>query len=331
MLGQHKIKERLIYKFKNESELIKTIQSLQDIFTQKRNKIGDYVLSRPHVAAYAQYYTPTNAPKINFLLDQIDAESREALKKLTFIDYGCGPGTYLYPVAERKMFKHYTAIDQAPMMLDQARSLLRDFNNINFLHDTSSLPLEPYHLNFGNSLNEIGFEKALQLVDELAPESISLIEPGTKETFSHVLNFREGLINRGHNIQYPCASTKNCPLDDDNWCHQVLKLTHDKELERLCQLAKQDRRSMPMIAHFYNKSAQKSENYYLLRIIRELKYAFEIEICYSFNNSLVVEKRELLKKGLSKKYQKEFKKNSFGVKLDLNLLEKGKAILNGKT
>jgi SAM-dependent methyltransferase len=134
-----------------ETKLISELKEISTNFTSKRDKIGEYVVSKEMVSAYTCFYLPTNIPKFHFLMSQLPEKIRQRIGELDFLDVGTGPGTYL--VAYDQYFgneKRLYGLDTSSLMLEQAKKLLGDRVVL-----SSALPIDFSGgvLLFGNSLN----------------------------------------------------------------------------------------------------------------------------------------------------------------------------------
>ena len=342
----------------SDSEFKKLLPKISANFTSHRERIEKYVLSSQMVSAYALFYVPTNYPKLFFLMNQLPAEVRESIKKCDFIDVGTGPGTYLlsfldFIEAKVNEGQNIFGIDQSSLMLEQAKKVMTGFfpnlmRSIKFHKNREDLSIELSReknkrmLFFGHSLNEMGVSEAKNWVDELTPEFVSFIEPGTPKTFESILIMRKIMKEKGYQVIYPCSSLSlGCPMEgSQDWCHQVLKMVHDPWVERLCQLVSKNRRVMPLIAHIYRKADKKvictdgPKKVTLIRVLKETKFSFKWQVCLSLsgkekgdshpNHSLVTV--DILKKHYSKKEQKALKKVSVGEIVYLNKLKEISAL-----
>ncbi|MGZ3857821.1 MAG: small ribosomal subunit Rsm22 family protein, partial [Bacteriovorax sp.] len=265
-----------------EGETVKFIKEMSLKFTARRDQIGDYVQDEDHVSSYAALYLPTNIPKLHFLLDKLPAEVLEDLKSRPLIDMGCGPGTFALgwsllfeaPPAE------VVAIDSSKTMLLQAEKILKGFfPEINLrTHSKFHEKKSDSVLFFGHSINEMGINKAQDLIMTIDPEYVIWIEPGTSELFRDLKKLRQILTDH-YDVLYPCPGNAPCPSE---WCHQVLRTSHDPSIERLSQLVSLDRKVLPMTAHVYrrkNKALTVSASSTLIQYINETKFSFEYEVC----------------------------------------------------
>ena len=304
-----------------EHELVSLLRVISRGFTSERERIEEYVSIEEQVSAYTAYFLPTNIPKLFFLLEQLPEEIRNYLSGLSLMDVGSGPGTY--SLGWSRYFNSHasiTLVDQSKVMLKQAKSLLDAFALTNSsIQYTQSLGSERAQVVlFGNSLNEMGALKASTVVKQVAPEFGILIEPGTKQSFAEVLKLRSELLASGFVPLYPCRSAAGCPLDTvDDWCHQVLRMTHEAQIERISQLAQLDRKIMPFIAHIYRKAQaikpSETGNAHFLRFLNETKFSFLWQVCLAGpDGKLATTKFEIMKKDYPKSFVKRLERASVG-------------------
>jgi len=323
----------------SESRVKELLSTINTGFTSSREKINEYVESEDMVSAYTLFYLPTNIPKLKFILDQLPAEVVEDLKECRFIDIGTGPGTFA--LAWLDYFKgertgEVIGVDKSELMLKQAKRCQNHFfpeeKNVSFQKEIPEMR-DKTVLFWGHSLNEMGLKKSLQIIEDIDPDYLFLIEPGTPDLFEDVSKLRTSMAIRKFQAVYPCATLdKECPVYKkskegiSDWCHQVLRMTHEPSIERLSQIINRNRRVMPLIAHVYRKDALAlvESKARLIRYFKETKFSFEWEVCLLDQDSkeLRTIKFEVLKKGLSKSRLKELKKESVGIEVNFELVKK---------
>ena len=287
----------LLYKFKNEHDLIKAIEELSLKFTQKREHISDYLKDERLTSAYTAFYLTTNMPKLKAVFKWMPEAWLKELKLCTFIDVGSGPGTFSLAFREWAGSPvKVMQIETSPVMRQQAQNIWTGlYPNEKILHKPEGDKL----LFFGHSANEMGPEVALRYVKEHDPNHILFIEPGTKEFFPQMLTIRGALLNTGYNVLFPCPNSEECPLkgSSEDWCHQFIQVRQEDDVERLSQIVKKDRRNLPLTVHAFSKTF-KSDNpsSRIVRILPETKFSYEWEICESNH----IEHYQILKRGLNK-------------------------------
>jgi ribosomal protein RSM22 (predicted rRNA methylase) len=324
----------------NESELIRLLHDISAGFTTSRDKIGDYLVDRKKVAAYSLYYLPTNFPKFSFVMDRLQKEVQSLISDSLLIDCGSGPGTYSLAFLDWLKTNDKSnpelplaLYDKSPLMLEQAGEYVtKIYNHKNLFTSTSLRELKEYvgkykikkTLLFGNSYNEMSEKDFNELFRAVEPDFLIFIEPGTKSSFRSLLPLREKLLESGHDLLFPCArEKKNCPMSSnpkfaDDWCHQVLKTSHDPEIERLSQILKLDRRSLPLSAFVYSKEKIEVDKNSgplegrVIRQLRETKFSFDLVVCANDSQEDLVEV-EIQKKSMDKKTAKTFFDESVGL------------------
>lgn len=317
------IKKHLLISSISEHEIVKLINEMSVKFTKKRDQISDYVFEHRHVSAYAAFYLPTNIPKLHFLLSKLPRTVLEDFKNRPFIDMGTGPGTF--SLAWKKLMKtpghvDMIGVDSSQIMLDQATKIMNGFFPGDKFQTFRKYEEENSNsiLFFGHSINEMGREKAQDHIMTIDPEYVIWIEPGTSELFTELKDLRDIMLDH-YDVLYPCPSSSACP---NNWCHQVLRTTHEQDVERLSQLVSLDRKILPMTAHVYRKKAKLptiSTSATIIRYIQETKFSFEYEICFHENGENKNAVIEIQKKHLSKEEEKHFKNSNVGDRVNFTL------------
>lgn len=328
-----------------EGELVNLIQEESRAFTIDRKNIHQYVENEKKVSAYALFYLPTNMPKLYFLLDEVVKLHGEKIlsnfSKRIFVDVGAGPGTFslalLFYLKEKGLsYPAIHLIDQSALMLKQAEKILKHFfpevkvtigNTEKFVTSENS----SYVLFFGHSLNEFSEDITKRYWNLIAENKnisdVFWIEPGTPSFFQKQLALRKKMVEEKFSILYPCAQNTNCPLegktDGENpeWCHQILRLTHAPEIERVSQLMALDRKILPMCGMYFSRAEKETKNEWVfpLKFLNETKFSFDYLFCGTFvGESLSHKKGEILKKFLSKKAIKTLKDRSLGYPLKKN-------------
>ncbi len=322
-LSLEELKPHLLISNITEAEIVKLINEMSVKFTKSREHITDYVFEHRHVSAYASFYLPTNIPKLHFLLSKLPVSVLEDFKNRPFIDMGCGPGTF--SLAWKKLMKtsghvEMIGVDSAQLMLDQATKIMNGFfpqekfQTFRKFEEKKSNSI----LFFGHSINEMGRQKAQDHIMTIDPEYVIWIEPGTSELFKELVTLRDIVLDH-YDVLYPCPSSAACPND---WCHQVLRTTHDPSIERLSQLVSLDRKILPMTAHVYRRKSKTtviSQSATVIRYIQETKFSFEYEVCFAENGENKNAVIEIQKKQLSKEEVKNFRHSNVGDLLNFTV------------
>lgn len=321
----HSLMPYLLYQFKNEHELIKAIEELSLKFTQKRERLSDYLKDERLTSAYTAFYLTTNMPKLEAVFQWMPGEWLEKLKNCTLIDLGAGPGTF--SLAFREWLGHSTEVIQietSTLMREQAKKIWEGLYPNEPLVQAINSRITPHKEKFlllGHSANEMGAELVSRYINEIEPDHILFIEPGTKTFFPEMLKIRSLLLSQNYNVLYPCPNASDCPLkgSDEDWCHQFIQVKQDPELERLSQMAKKDRSLLPLIVHAYSKKIKsKNAEVRLIRVLPETKFSFEWQTC-ELNKA---EHYQIMKRGLDKPSLNALEKTLAGAPVFVEVVEK---------
>ncbi len=324
----------LAHEFKNESQMLKAIERVGKLFNHYRENLSDYREDPELVSAYCAYYLTTNYPKLFEVEKLLGGKLRfEDFNRI--IDIGTGPGTFLLALDKIcDESSRLEGVDISQTMLDQAARILeglapgREFKLGK--HVSPRQEGDETLLIFTHSLNEMPLESAANYIEKVRPKAILLIEPGTKEVFSRVLELRKFCIDSGMNVQYPCFSNGPCPLNlEEDWCHQFIQVKQADDVESMTQKLHRNRRLLPLTVQLYTRSEATldSSKARLVRVKRPTKHSLEWQLCEANESSNQVFDVEVPKRGLSKRQIKEAQEIMAGEEVEY---EVSKA-LEGKT
>jgi hypothetical protein len=105
----------------------------------------------------------------------------------------------------------------------------------------------------------------------------------------------------------------------EDWCHQFISLKQDHEVERISQMAKKDRKLLPLTVFAFSKTF-KSQNpsERLVRVFPETKFSHEWLVCHG--NKL--EHYQLMKRDLSREESKKLSSLLSGKALVTEVIKK---------
>jgi hypothetical protein len=317
----NEILPHLLYEFKSESDLIKAIEELSEKFTKNREKIGDYLRDPRLVSAYSVFYLLTNLPKLEQVLSWMPGEWVKLLLTSDLIDLGAGPGTFSFAWKNLGGRGQIYQVEHSELMRDQAKKLWSGFHQSELFQSPRwawKTPSEKLLL-FGHSANEMGVKTALGFIQEISPEHILFVEPGTKDFFPKMLEMRKHLLENGYHVLYPCPLSDECPMaSTSDWCHQFISVKHDPEVERLSQMARKDRRLLPLTVQAFSRTfSPVNPTERLVRVLPETKFSFEWEVCHS--NRL--ERYQVMKRDLTRGEINELSQVLAGASLETEILK----------
>ncbi len=322
----------------DERKLATLLEKIKVMYTIDRKGLPSKKWTADEVSAYSAFYLTTNAAKFDWIMEQLSSEVKDQLAACDVIDFGTGPGTYL--VAFSNYFKGKVSgqlygIDKEELMLKQAESICKGlFPDLPISigeHIPKPTSGRKKLLIFGNSCNELTPKEIIDIIQKVDADFILFIEPGTPVVYDQLMIVREEFKKKDYESLYPCPSLKlDCPVKKrvdaglEDWCHQVWRGTHDPNVERIGQMAKIDRKAMPMIIHLYSKEEirNKKSEVRFIRYLTEAKHAYMWEVCLLEEGQQKICQFEIVKKSLSKADQKYFKKMSVGENFQYELIKK---------
>lgn len=294
----------LLYEFKSETELVRSIEEISQKFTVKRERIEDYLNDARLVSAYAAFYLLTNIPKLEAVLKWMPKDWVSELQKIPMIDLGAGPGTYSLAWKALGAGSEVYQVETSELMRKQGKKIWDGLYQEKLSQGQRwEWKVEKGFLLFGHSMNEMGVNEAVRYIEAINPDHILFIEPGTKNFFPEMLKMRDYLLANGFNVLYPCPKPERCPMkNSEDWCHQFVHVKQDAEVERLSQMARLDRKLLPLTVQAFSRSFKPSNpEERLVRVLPETKFSFEWEVCH--NNNL--ERYQVMKRNLSRQEEKE--------------------------
>ena len=305
------IKDCLLYEFKDDHALGKSIEEVGKIFNHMRDHLSDYYDDEKLISAYVAYYFTTNIPKFEKAITMAGVDLSEYDN---LVDIGTGPGTFLIAAKAMHHKLHLYGVDHSDLMLKQAQKIFNYFYSLDDVTLTKNLnpPKEGKTLYlFSHSLNEMDENTYLNYLRQIADSDILLIEPGTKESFIKILNVREHLIQNGYKVHFPCHKESPCPMNPEkDWCHQYMFVTHADDVEVMTQKLGRNRRLLPICIQYYRKSEKTPrDEAMLVRVLRPTKHSLEWVVCDK-NNAMI--NLEIPIKQFSKKEAKEMQKVTAG-------------------
>lgn len=308
----------LLHTFKSESDLVRAINELSNIFNQDRDKLVQYGKDARLVSAYTAFYALTNIPKLEETLKWFPQDVLQSWSDIELIDVGAGPGTM--SLAWMSLFpetKEIYVIEQSTLMKEQAAKIFKAiYPDVKLRFQGGQKSDKKRIALFGHSLNEMGVELGMRFIRDLNPDYILFIEPGMLSVFPQMLAVRDELIKSGHKVLFPCLGQGSCPLKENpsDWCHQYLHVKQNPEVERLTQLASKDRRHLPITVHLYAKDQKieiQSNTARVFRSLPETKFSMEMQVCFP-EGHLELKHFQIYKKHYSKKEQKEIEEMKAG-------------------
>ncbi len=228
---------------------VSALQRLSSSYTNHAvgERLSAAVSREVEAKAYALYYLPINAAKIELLLPILE----DLPSPLRVLDFGCGPATAsLALVLQSNLPIKLTCVDSSPHMRDVAKTLLsapQVRGRLTELSILSDIPDEKYDLIVAsNVLAELDEAQQSKTIDtflaHLAPRgSLLLMEPGQQEHTRRLMAIRDRILRERPDLSplFPCHRRDDCPMltsSADDWCHGTIEWQQpplSRQLDRL--------------------------------------------------------------------------------------------------
>ncbi len=280
-------------------------RNLEDLFyayqspARRNTYINDHNL--------AALYMITRGRSIMGVMEKIIRQNPDVFNDVgSVVDFGGGPGTFLFALSKSKTLNKYTNVERSDAFIDVLNVLVKEFLSLSTPHthvDSIScnyLKLGPQDIP-ANDLSVFSYTlcecdnppvSILGLVEN--SNMVLIIEPGTPSGFNNIIHARDKLVEKGFTTIAPCtASIGFCPLrgPGSDWCHFVERIDRSRIQRHL---------KKGVLGYEYEKYS------YLLmskhpirtdgkRIISRpdyTKHSVSFDICSEENSHIVVTKRE---------------------------------------
>jgi ribosomal protein RSM22 (predicted rRNA methylase) len=209
--------------------------NLEDLFrayqspAQRNTYINDHSL--------AALYMIARGRSIMGVMEKIISQHLDIFHDIeAVVDFGGGPGTFLFALSKFKTLNRYTNVEWSGAFIGIMNVLVEEFLSSSTPHthvDSIScnyLKLESQDIPT-NELCVFSYtfcecDNSLVSLSCLVENSnmVLIIEPGTPLGFNNIIQARGKLIEKGFSIIAPCTVTNGfCPLRDSetDWCHFI--------------------------------------------------------------------------------------------------------------
>jgi ribosomal protein RSM22 (predicted rRNA methylase) len=198
----------------------------------------------PAARAYLTTRLPATFAAIAAALGAV-VEARPDFAPRTMLDAGAGPGTATWAAAQYwDSLRDALLIEASPVIRVIGERLLRPlaFDHAVWLSarlDSVLSDLPPRDLVLiAYVLDELppaAREPMIAQLWRLTTDTLVIVEPGTPEGWTRVLQTRDLLIRAGAHLLAPCPHNHPCPLAPPDWCHfpaRVARSRRHREAKR---------------------------------------------------------------------------------------------------
>ncbi|MGR3294574.1 MAG: small ribosomal subunit Rsm22 family protein [Candidatus Scalindua sp.] len=192
----------------------------------------------------AALYMITRGRSIMGVMEKIISQNLEVFHDVeSVVDFGGGPGTFLFALSKFKTINKYTNIERSDAFIGILNALVEEFLSSSVPHtyvDSIScnyLRLEPQDIPINDlcvfSYTFCECDNSLDSLSGLVENSnmVLIIEPGTPSGCKNIIQARDKLIEKGFSTIAPCTvSNEFCPLRDSesDWCHFVERIDRSR-------------------------------------------------------------------------------------------------------
>lgn len=257
--------------------LKKLAQAVQTLSEAYRARVGFSIDSEEKALAYLLYRTPATMGVLRRVLEEIPDDI------FSVCDCGAGAGTSLWPLHEMFTIDHVTLIEENKQLISIGQRIEKEYHDYVWKQgDVKQLGLQEHDLFlFSYSLNELKVQDAVLVLKKAfqkAKKYIVIIEPGTKEGYQRILDYREALIDLGGYIVAPCPHIQKCPLPEGDWCHFSQRIERTKEHRYLKggSLGYEDEKYSYLI---FSKKVCNPNGERILSMPRKEKHALFFKVC----------------------------------------------------
>ncbi|MCG7527709.1 small ribosomal subunit Rsm22 family protein [Streptomyces sp. OfavH-34-F] len=189
---------------------------------------------RSDVAAYAAYRMPATFEAVRAALGAL-REAAPDWAPATHTDVGGGTGSASWAVAGEWQGQRTTVLDWAEPALALGRELaaagpesLRtaDWRRARIGQDLELAPADLVTISY--VLNELTDPARTALIDAAAAsaQAVVVVEPGTPDGYTRIIEARDRLTAAGLTVAAPCPHSDACPIEPGtDWCHFAVRVS----------------------------------------------------------------------------------------------------------
>jgi ribosomal protein RSM22 (predicted rRNA methylase) len=196
-----------------------------------------YVADESAVLAYLAARLPATYAAVRASLAKV-AELRPDFSPATMLDFGAGPGTALWAVADCwPDLRDAILIEASPVFRAYGERLCAEMPYSHIVWRTAdatsetsdSAPCDIVTVTY--VLGELIPEARARLVQRvwrLTADLLVIVEPGTPAGWQRVMTARDVLIANGAQLIAPCPHACDCPLRPPDWCHFAQRVARSR-------------------------------------------------------------------------------------------------------
>ena len=280
-------------------------RDLEDLFYayQSPSRRNTYVNDH----SMAALYMIARGRSIMGVVEKIITQDLEVFSNVeSVVDFGGGPGTFLFAISKFKTLSKYTNVERCDSFIGIMNVLVEEFLSssttnthvdsisCNYLKPGSQdIPTSDLCV-FSYTLCER--DNSLACLSDLVEHSnmVLIIEPGTPSGFKNIIQARDKLIEKGFGTIAPCTVSNGfCPLRDSesDWCHFVERV----DRSRIQRHLKNGVLGYEYEKYSYllmSKNSIHSDGKRIISRPNYTKHSMSFDICSEKNSHIVITKKE---------------------------------------
>lgn len=247
-------------------DLQKSAQNISSRYRdeEKTKTTTRLIQNKEDALSYAVSRMPATYGAINSALEHTleilkinNIDYKKELK--TLLDIGAGTGTASWCASEYLDLENITCIENEINMLSLGKQLMQANNKIydiakwkrqnvltENIEEKADVLITAYML---NELNKENLNSVLEKIWNATNKLLLIVEPGTPESYNRLMKIRKYFIDKNAEIVAPCPHTKECKIQNDDWCSfscrvartKIHKLLKDGDVpyedEKFCYIA----------------------------------------------------------------------------------------------
>jgi ribosomal protein RSM22 (predicted rRNA methylase) len=225
------------------NEAIRTLVGGQGGFAAKHRQLSQHYRGggRSDASVDLNTYLLTRMPATFSAVSKCLGHLPVTFAPKSLLDAGSGPGTASWAaVMAYSTITSVTFLDNNAKFLELAKMLTRQSSYpaltlatpmAGELQNTQGVPMADLVI-AAYALAELPAANAAEAALALwktCNDTLLVVEPGTPQGFSRIVEARKALISAGANVIAPCTHANSCPVTVPDWCHFSVRLARSRE------------------------------------------------------------------------------------------------------
>ena len=212
------------------TDLVEESQKISEKYRENNGKGQKLVTKESEALAYAISRMPATYCAVYSALSRTLNNYGKNIE--TVLDVGAGTGAATWAISNIIDARQIICLEREEQMRKMGSKLMKThLANVEWkqfdltrdeIQEKSDLVITSYVI---NELTKDDRENAITKMWKATNAVLVIIEPGTPEGFSHILEARNLLINKGAHIIAPCTHNEKCPINKDDWCSFYVRVS----------------------------------------------------------------------------------------------------------